>query len=133
MIKKILVVFSAIVILLATEFFVNCMLFLFFSSMYPLQKYKTIRRKFRSKKARDRVHLTYLFQYGMNFKTVFIFALCWIHRISGLITAFWICFRFFASIPFSFVPYGEAVYWFWRGVQLIVAIICLLKLRNRTL
>lgn len=128
MIENILLIFTVALTLFLTEFIVNCMLFILFSSIYPLQKFKTIRKKYRKRILRDRILLTYLFQYGINFKTVFTFALCWIHRISGLTLAFTLIVSFFNS-----APYPELIYWIWRGVQLIVAIICLLKLRNRTL
>ena len=128
MIEKILVVFSAVVILLITEFIVNCMLLILFSSLYPLQKYKTIRKKYRQKNLRDRILLTYLFQYGINFKTIFTFALCWIYRISGLALIILMLLIIFASIPFSSVP-AEAVYWFWEGVLFVVTIVYSKKIR----
>ena len=72
---------------LIEEFMVTAILHIAFNSMFPKQKYKTIRRRIKKHNKIDRVSLAFIFKYGKNKITISTFVFCWLYRIYTVLYA----------------------------------------------
>ncbi len=116
-------VFLALCFLLVTEFMVTAIIFIFFKSLFPNRKFKTIRKKINAIGAFKRFILINLFEFGKNAKTIFTFAVCWIYRIYSL----------FCAMDMVFVeqptPYGRCLILIWSIMLIIPGVIWLKKFK----
>ena len=120
-------VLSVFVILL-TEFIINCIVQIRMLSIFPNQKFKTVRKKVVEQRFLKRFELFYLLEYDKSRKTKFCIIVCYFYRVFCLVDCCYLIYLAFKEpIPFL----GEVLYFFWIFLLVIPGIIWLRRIGNK--
>ena len=120
-------VLSVFVILL-TEFIINCIVQIRMLSIFPNQKFKTVRKKVVKQRFLKRFALFYLLEYNKSRKTKFCIIVCYFYRVFCLVDCCYLIYLAFKEpIPFL----GEALHSFWLFLLVIPGIIWLRRSGNK--
>lgn len=114
----------AISIIGITEFSVRVMLYNRLFSMYPKQKYKTIKRKIITQPFFDR-YIRFSFIYDNRISTIIYVVIIYLYRILGYFLA---CIVMFSDLPNVYSNYGYSL---WIYISAIVGLIYTRGLRKR--
>ena len=94
-------IITAFFIVFLTEFSVRSAMYARLFSIYPLQKFKTIRKKVKRGTLRKKILLTVLLDYDSTTKTKLVIVLCYVYRVYSLIVLFWPIGHIYSSITLS--------------------------------
>ena len=120
-------VLSVFVILL-TEFIINCIVQTRMLSIFPNQKFKTVRKKVVEQRFLKRFALFSLLEYDKSRKTKFCIIVCYFYRVFYLVDC---CYLIYVAFKGPIPSLGEVLHSFWLFLLVIPGIIWLRRIRNK--
>lgn len=78
-------IITAFFIVFLTEYCVRYTIYVWLFSIYPLQKFRTIRKKVKKATLRKKILLSVLLDYDSSTKSKLVIALCYTYRVFSLI------------------------------------------------
>lgn len=115
----------ALAVIMLTEFIIRIIVYIRLFSIFPNQKYKTIRKKvITNKPFFEKYKLFYILNYDNSIKTKLSILICYFYRIYALYISFEIV---FVKLP---TLYSEELTLFWEIMLIIPSVIWLKKIRK---
>ena len=113
---------------LLTEFIINCMVQIRMVSIFPNQKFKTVRKKVVEQRFWKRIALSYLLDYDKSPKTKFCIIVCYFYRVFCLVDC---CYLIYVALKEPVPFLGGALHSFWIFLLVIPGIIWLRRIGNK--